>query len=41
MYKCGIYVRTSKNNIDINNSIDMQEKLIRKYVESKSEMIIY
>ena len=40
MYKCGIYLRTSKNNKDINNSIEMQEKLIKRYIESKQDITV-
>ena len=40
MYKCGLYLRTSKNSVDINNSIEMQEKLIMKYIESKQDITV-
>ena len=40
MYKCGIYLRTSKNNKDINNSIEMQEKLKKRYIESKQDITV-
>ncbi|MBQ8044199.1 MAG: recombinase family protein, partial [Clostridia bacterium] len=33
MYRCGIYLRTSKNVMEESNSIWMQEKIIDKYIE--------
>ena len=40
MYKCGIYLRTSKNNEDINNSIEMQKNLIMIYLKSKQDITV-
>ena len=38
MYSCGIYIRTSKNVVDENNSLNMQESIIRKFIDEREDL---